>query len=125
VIKPSGDSIYAPFDGTIKFTFSTNHVFGIISDTGLEMIIHVGIGTVNMRGKGFVTHYIDGQKVHAGDLLLTFDRDAIKEAGYDDIVVTFFTQPARIIDYPINSSKQVVHGNKLTTVHFRPLEPSK
>lgn len=53
-IKPTGNEIYAPFDGTIKFTFSTNHVFGIISDSGLETIIHVGIGTVNMRGKGLL-----------------------------------------------------------------------
>lgn len=117
-IKPTGNEIYAPFDGTIKFTFSTNHVFGIISDSGLETIIHVGIGTVNMRGKGFITHYVDGQKVHAGDLLLTFDRKAIKEAGYDDVVVTFFTQPARVTDYSPISEKNVVHGDALTNVRF-------
>ncbi len=78
-IRPSDGRLYAPFDGTIRFTFSTKqkHTLGIVSADGLETIIHVGIGTVNLRGAGFTTYCQDGQVVHAGDLLMTFDRDLI------------------------------------------------
>ena len=109
-IKPHGH-VYAPFDGTVKFTFSTKHTLGIISDDGLEAIIHVGLGTVNLRGEGFVSHYQDGQKVKAGQLLIEFDQDLIKKAGYSDVVVMFFTQPKRI-----ESLDQLCGETALTTI---------
>lgn len=117
-VKPSDGKIYAPFDGTIEFTFSTRHVLGMVSNSGLETIIHVGIGTVNMRGKGFISHYVEGQKVHAGDLLLSFDRDLIQQSGYSDDVVVFFSQPKRIISHSQISMKHVHHGDGVLNVKF-------
>lgn len=115
-IQPTDGNIYAPFDGQIKFTFSTRHTFGIVSETGLEAIIHVGLETVNMRGEGFITHYNDGQNIKAGDLLLTFDQGLIHEAGYDDIVIMFFTQPGRIEELNEVTGKSVNHGDVVQNV---------
>ncbi|AWZ45232.1 PTS sugar transporter subunit IIA [Latilactobacillus sakei] len=115
-IQPTDGHIYAPFDGHIKFTFSTRHTLGIVSDNGLEMIIHVGLETVNMRGEGFVTHYVDGQKISAGDLLLSFDQQLIHEAGYDDIVINFFTQPKQMRTLENLQAKSVTHGESILEV---------
>lgn len=118
-IKPTDDRVYAPFDGTIEFTFSTKHALGITTDSGLKTVIHVGVGTVNMRGKGFVTYYEEGQSVKAGDLLLTFDRQAIHESGYDDIVITFFTQPQQIVRTAMLETEVVKHGTAVTDITFK------
>ena len=118
-IQPADGRLYAPFDGTIRFTFSTKHTLGIVSTEGLEAIVHVGIGTVNLRGAGFTTYYQDGQEVHAGDLLMTFDRDLIKQSGYDDVVVTFFTQPGRVTVATEDLSAAVQHGQAVMTVKLK------
>ncbi|MHC9531996.1 glycoside-pentoside-hexuronide (GPH):cation symporter [Dellaglioa sp. L3N] len=115
-IQPTDGKIYAPFDGQIKFTFSTRHTLGIISESGLETIIHVGLETVNMRGEGFITHYNDGQKVKAGELLLSFDQELIHKAGYDDIVIVFFTQPNRVGKMDEILTKSVHHGNEVQNI---------
>ncbi|EEU30298.1 glycoside/pentoside/hexuronide transporter [Limosilactobacillus coleohominis 101-4-CHN] len=116
-IAPSDGRIYAPFDGTIKFTFSTKHAFEIVADDGLETIIHVGLGTVNMRGEGFNVHYTDGQKVHAGDLLIEFDRDLIRQNGYLDTVVTFMVRP-NLVDVVnhVQFGTTVHHGERVIAV---------
>ncbi|MFC6254133.1 glycoside-pentoside-hexuronide (GPH):cation symporter [Secundilactobacillus hailunensis] len=115
-IQPSEGKIYAPFDGMIKFTFATRHTLGIVSDNGLEAVIHVGIGTVNLRGRGFISKYTDGQKVHAGDLLLTFDQELIQQAGYDDVVVLFLTQPEKVDITVSEKISTVKHGDPVMTV---------
>ena len=120
-IQPAAGHIYAPFDGTIKFTFGTKHAFEIVSDNGLSMVVHVGLGTVNMRGEGFVTHYLDGAKVKQGELLLDFDRDLIKDSGYPDTVVNFFTRPGDIakVSEIAKMNSSVKHGDKIMNVQFR------
>ena len=119
-IEPTDDHIYAPFDGKICFTFGTKHAFGIVSDNGLELLVHIGVGTVNMRGEGFVTHYDDGQTVKKWQLLFDFDRDEIKQAGYKATVVNFFTQPQRVKEVAkINYGSEVTHGDEVTTVKFK------
>ena len=119
-IKPTSNHVYAPFDGKISFTFGTKHAFGIVSDEGLELIVHIGVGTVNMRGEGFVTHYNDGQQVKKGDLLFDFDRQLINQAGYQDTVVNFFTQPQRVTkNSSINYGDDIKHGDPVTTVQFK------
>ncbi|MFB9769034.1 PTS sugar transporter subunit IIA [Lactiplantibacillus modestisalitolerans] len=118
-IQPSDGRLYAPFDGTIRFTFSTKHVVGIVSKDGLEAIIHVGLGTVNLRGAGFTTFYQDGQTIHQGDLLMTFDRDLIRQSGYNDVVITFLTQPTRVVDQTLMAPAQVTHGDQAMKVTFK------
>lgn len=119
-IQPTSNHIYAPFDGQVCFTFGTRHAFGIVSKDGLELLVHIGVGTVNMRGEGFVSHYNDGQVVKKGEMLFDFDRQLIKESGYQDTVVNFFTQPHRVTDVsPIAYGSTVKHGDLVTTVKFK------
>ena len=117
-IKPTVGKVYAPFDGKIRFTFSTQHAFGIESDNGLSAIIHVGIGTVNLRGEGFNLHFVDGQEIHRGDLLMTFDQELIRRNGYDDTVIMFFVDPKRIEEFEVLNGA-VQHGDDLTPVTFK------
>ncbi|WP_257607562.1 PTS sugar transporter subunit IIA [Weissella sagaensis] len=118
VIQPSDNKVYAPFDGKIRFTFSTQHAFGIESENGLAAIIHVGMGTVNLRGAGFDLHFIDGQEIHQGDLLMTFDRQLFEANGYEDTIVMFFVDPKRIQNFAVDE-KHVQHGDDLQPISFK------
>ena len=118
-IKPSSGQIYAPFNGKIKFTFGTKHAFEIVSDDGLQVVVHVGLGTVNLRGEGFETYYDDGQSVKKGDLLLEFDRDLALKNGYKDTVVVFYTQPGRVIKTSEIQPRTVKHGDEVAEVQFK------
>ncbi len=84
-IIPSDNRVTAPCDGVIATVTDTAHAVGIESD-GMEILIHVGIDTVKMKGEGFVCHVSEGEKVKAGQLLITFDREKIAAAGYSDTV---------------------------------------
>lgn len=81
-IEPTGDTVYAPFDGTVTQLASTLHAVTLTSDDGIELMIHVGINTVEMGGKGFSALVEPGTKVKAGEPLLHFDCDAIRAAGH-------------------------------------------
>jgi len=84
-IEPSEGIVMAPFDGVVTSVFDTKHAITLESN-GMEMLIHVGINTVNMKGEGFTAFVKDGDTVKAGQKLLGFDRNAIKKAGYSDTV---------------------------------------
>ncbi|AMV63117.1 PTS system, beta-glucoside-specific IIB component [Pediococcus damnosus] len=90
-IIPEEGKIYAPFDGQIMTVFPTKHAIGLKSDTGIELLIHIGLDTVNLKGAPFTAHVKDNDQVKKGQLLMDVDLDAIKKAGYDittPIVVT-------------------------------------
>ena len=89
-IVPDEGVVYAPFDGTVTSVFDTKHAVTLEKD-GMEVLIHIGINTVAMEGEGFEAYVEDGQEVKAGHKLIAFDRDAIKEAGYNDTVVVLLT----------------------------------
>ncbi|MFT8916955.1 MAG: glycoside-pentoside-hexuronide (GPH):cation symporter [Oenococcus sp.] len=90
-IKPNDGRVYAPFDGIIRTTFSTRHAVGMVSDDGIASLIHIGVGTVNMRGTGFINYFESGQHVKRGDLLIEFWDPAIQKAGFDDTVIAVIT----------------------------------
>ena len=118
-IEPADGRIYAPFDGTIKFAFSTRHAFEIESAAGIGLVVHVGIGTVNMRGAGFNIHFQEGQTVHAGELLMEFNRDLILQSGYDDIVVDFLTQPQKVQLQELRLGDKVEHGQPIAKAEYK------
>ena len=107
-IEPIDGKVTAPFDGKVEAIFNTKHAIGLKSDNGVEMLIHIGIDTVNLEGKYFTAHVENGQEVKAGDLLVEFDIDAIKNAGYDIITPVLITN---VEDYknilPITASNMV------------------
>lgn len=81
-IEPTDGKLYAPCDGVIDTVFDTCHAVNMRSDQGAELLLHVGIDTVKLGGKYFTAHVQNGQQVKTGDLLLSFDADKIRQAGY-------------------------------------------
>lgn len=81
-LEPTGDMVYAPFDGTVTTIADTLHAVGLMSDDGIEVLIHVGMDTVEMQGKSFEAQVKVDQKVKAGTPLLKIDLDAIRAAGH-------------------------------------------
>lgn len=82
-IIPLTGKVNAPFHGEVSSLFQTRHAIGLLSDSGIEMLIHIGIDTVKLDGQFFTAHVKVGDKIKPGDLLIEFDRQAILDAGYD------------------------------------------
>lgn len=89
-IIPEEGKVYAPFDGMVEAVFPTGHAVGL-SAGGVEVLIHIGINTVELNGKGFQSHVKQGDTVKQGDPLVTFDRELIQQEGYDSTVVFIVT----------------------------------
>ena len=89
-VQPEDGIVLAPFDGLVTSVFDTKHAVTLEKD-GMEVLIHIGVNTVNMQGEGFTAFVADGTEVKAGQKLLGFDRAAIKKAGYNDTVVMLLT----------------------------------
>ncbi len=81
-VEPSEGKLYAPCDGKVDSVFDTKHAVNILSADGAEVLLHIGIDTVKLGGKHFESHVSDGQEIKKGDLLITFDIEAIKSEGY-------------------------------------------
>ena len=82
VILPEEGKVYAPVTGTVTVLFPSLHAIGITSDAGIELLIHIGINTVQLNGEGFTAHIKQGDRIKQGQLLVEFDMNKIKEAGY-------------------------------------------
>ena len=93
-IQPAEGIVYAPFDGQVMMIFPTNHAIGLKSDSGMEVLIHVGVDTVAMDGDGFASFVKQDDKVKAGDKLLSFDRAKIAAANHPDTVIVALTNGA-------------------------------
>ncbi|MBS5939948.1 PTS beta-glucoside transporter subunit EIIBCA [Clostridium sartagoforme] len=82
-IEPTEGKLYAPFNGKVDAIFNTKHAIGLTSDNGVEVLIHIGIDTVNLEGKYFTSHVKQGDTIKANDLLVEFDIEAIKKEDYE------------------------------------------
>ncbi|MBQ8547850.1 MAG: PTS transporter subunit EIIC [Lachnospiraceae bacterium] len=81
-IEPSEGKLYAPCNGKVDMVFDTKHAINLVSEEGCEILLHIGIDTVKLGGKFFETHVSDGQEIHKGDLLISFDTEGIRNAGF-------------------------------------------
>lgn len=90
-VEPANGNIVSPVSGTVSSIFPTKHALGIVTESGLEVLVHIGLDTVSLEGKPFTVHVAEGQKVAAGDLLVTADLDAIRAAGRETSTVVVFT----------------------------------
>ena len=90
-VEPANGNIVSPVSGTVSSIFPTKHALGLVTDSGLEVLVHIGLDTVSLEGKPFTVHVAEGQKVAAGDLLVTVDLDAIRAAGRETSTVVVFT----------------------------------
>ena len=99
-IDPSEGVVYAPFDGEIASIFDTNHAVSL-EGNGMELLIHVGVDTVNMKGDGFKGFVSDGDQVKAGQKLIEFDIEKIKKAGYSPVVAVLLTNSEDIEGYEV------------------------
>jgi PTS system beta-glucosides-specific IIC component len=110
-IVPSSGRVYSPFAGTVVTAFPTGHAFGIKSADGVEALIHIGIDTVQLEGKGFAAAVTQGQVVEAGDLLVAVDLDVVKAAGYDPTTVVVITNTAQFAAVLPAEGHQLSHGD--------------
>lgn len=90
-VEPANGNIVSPVSGTVSSIFPTKHALGIVTEAGLEVLVHIGLDTVSLEGKPFTVHVVEGEKVAAGDLLVTADLDAIRAAGRETSTVVVFT----------------------------------
>ena len=115
-IDPTEDTVYAPGAGKVLVAQATGHAFGLRLDSGVEMLIHVGIDTVNLGGKGFEVKVAAGDRVEAGTPLVTFDRKVIEDAGYSLVTPVLVTNPKKFGSVDQAASGHVEVGSPLITV---------
>ncbi|MGQ9412307.1 PTS system trehalose-specific EIIBC component [Streptococcus pluranimalium] len=120
LIDPSEGELVAPVSGTISVLFPSKHAVGLVTDEGVEMLMHIGMDTVNLDGKGFTAHVAQGDKVVAGDSLISFDIATIKAAGYPvetPVIVTnhndYQVNPIDVLPRQISRGEDVLKVTKL------------
>ena len=100
-IIPNSGYLYAPADGEISTVFITKHAVGMVTDEGVEILMHIGINTVELEGKGFKQIVKDGQKVKKGDILIEFDIDLIKDKNYDTTTIMIISNTEEYSDIEV------------------------
>lgn len=115
-IQPSEGKVLAPANGIVSVLFPTGHAVGITTDTGVELLIHIGLDTVNLDGRGYTSHVEKGQKVSAGDLLVEFEIGTINEAGYDTITPVIVTNTDNFTDVLTTTELTVAENDYLFTI---------
>ena len=115
-IIPADGRIYAPISGSIKAAMKTGHAYGIKSDSGVEVLVHIGIDTVQLDGRGFEAAVTRGQQVRAGDLLAVVDLAAVAAAGYDTTTLVMVTNTAQLASVDAVTGGTLAQGDTAITV---------
>lgn len=115
-ILPAEDQVVAPFNGTVTQLTETRHAVGVTSDDGVELLIHVGVDTVEMQGQGFRSTVKEGQKIFRGDTLIKFDREAIKAAGHPDAIAVIVTNSDEFSGVALKAEGDVDAGTVILKV---------
>lgn len=112
-ILPTGNLVSAPFNGTVTQVTDTLHAVGLTSDDGVEVLIHIGVDTVTMNGRGFKSHVKNDQKIRLGEPLITFDREAIKAAGYPDAIAVVVTNGDEYAGLGLKKTGEIAAGEMM------------
>ncbi|WP_426332969.1 beta-glucoside-specific PTS transporter subunit IIABC [Paenibacillus silvae] len=115
-IRPSSGRVVSPITGVVQTVYRTKHAIGLVSDDGVEMLIHIGQDTVQLKGQHFTAHVKDGDRVNAGDLIMEFDLQAIKDAGYETITPIIVANTPNYLDVVATKTTSVNEQDKLLTV---------
>ena len=115
-VNPAEGKVYAPVDGKVEMVFETLHALSITADFGAEVLVHVGLDTVQMKGDGFEAHVAAGDQVKKGDLLLTVDLDKVKAAGYDTVIPVIICNTSDYGKVELTGAGEVANGDDFITV---------
>ena len=115
-VIPSEGKVYSPVDGIVASVFDTKHAIGLVSEEGVEVLIHVGLDTVELGGQHFTAHVAQDDKVTKGQLLLEFDVDAIKAAGYDTVTPVVISNTDSYLDVLAADAGEINAGDMLITI---------
>ena len=115
-IKPAAGRVVAPCDANVDMMFETGHAVGLSTENGVEILIHVGIDTVNLKGKHYTVHCQSGDKVKKGQLLIEFDKDAIEAEGYDTITPVVICNSDDFATFKTNVGKVVAEGDTVISL---------
>lgn len=110
-IKPSEGKVFAPCDATVDMMFDTGHAVSLVADSGAEILIHVGLDTVNLKGKHYTIHAHNGDHVAKGQLLMEFDHEAIAAEGYDIITPVVICNSGDYTSFVTHVGQTVVPGD--------------
>ncbi|MFT3715823.1 MAG: glucose PTS transporter subunit IIA [Gordonia sp. (in: high G+C Gram-positive bacteria)] len=122
-IDPTGNTVYAPANATVVAAQPTGHAFGLVLDGGIELLIHIGIDTVQMGGDGFDVHVEAGQKVKAGTPLVTFDRAKIEKAGYSVVTPVVVMNTKKFLSVTPVFQGPAPAGTPIIAVESKPFTP--
>ena len=115
-INPTEGKVVSPINGTVQMIFKTKHAIGLKSEDGAEILIHIGMDTVQLDGKHFTAHVKDGDRVKVGDTLVEFDMNAIKNEGYELITPVIITNTMEYLEIVPKDIKSVNTGETLITI---------
>lgn len=110
-IEPVEGRVFAPCDATVDMMFETGHAVSLIADCGAEVLIHVGLDTVTLKGKHFTIHAANGDKVRKGDLLIEFDKEAIQQLGFSVITSMLICNSSDYGTFRTNVGKDVTNSD--------------
>lgn len=116
IVPNESGQVFAPVSGTLSIASETGHAYGLVSDSGLEVLIHIGVDTVNLNGQGFTSQVKQGDQVTKGDLLGSFDLAVIREAGYDPDAMVVVTNADQYENVDVVVDGQVIENTTVIQV---------
>ena len=112
-ITPLDQTVYAPFDGEVTISFATGHAFGLRSDKGAEVLIHVGIDTIALDGEGFEAFVTQGDRVKLGDPIVRFEKEKIEQADLEATTMVIITNSSEYLSMTTMADQTIQHGENL------------
>lgn len=112
-VEPKNGDIYSPVDAEIISVFPTKHALGLKLSNGVDLLVHIGIDTVELKGKPFEVFVEEGQKVTPETLLVNVDLEALKEAGKEETVIIAFTNMDVVEDYSLSNTGDLARGESI------------